>query len=130
MSEPAFDIEARAKYLQGMIDCIALPDARANEARDIKYINGHWYEHCFCMSCGKDCGYVMQENGFVGWLCPKCEPVYGHIDGLYLEPDFQHWARIELEQLNTYGRRLTEQELLTVAQADATPLASLINEGR
>ena len=110
-----------------------LPDSRLSLIYTVKgavWRNGAWWEPVFCMSCGKEGGLTTCEGTtFLGWLCDDCGK-YGDIDGAFVEPDRIHWARIELEQRERFGRVLTEEELVAIVAADASPLATLIKQGR
>jgi hypothetical protein len=74
---------------------------------------------------------VPTENmTFAFWLCRKCEATCGVIAGTMSMPDEVFWARLAEEQLASYGRFLTEQELMQVVEADASPLSTLMKERR
>lgn len=74
---------------------------------------------------------VPEENmTFAFWLCKKCETTCGEIAGTMMMPDEVFWQKMKQEQLETYGRFLTEQEVVQVIEADASPLATLIKERR
>lgn len=85
----------------------------------------------YCANCGVEGGAVPAENmSFVFWLCKKCEATCGEIAGTMSMPDEIFWARLAEEQLESYGRFLTEQELIQVVEADASALSTLLKERR
>jgi len=108
-----------------------LPDSRARETKGrIFSVLGTWVP-IFCANCGKEGGSCPEENmTFLFYLCPKCHETYGAIAGTMVMPDEVFFEKLKQEQLASYGRYLTEQELLTVVQEDASPLARLIKSGR
>jgi len=64
------------------------------------------------------------------YLCNKCAETHGAIAGVMLMPDEVFFEKIKQEQMATYGRYLSEQELRAVVEADASPLATLLKQGR
>ncbi len=91
---------------------------------------GYWVP-IFCASCGRDGGLVPQENmTFVSWLCNPCFAIYGPQTVLMVMPDQVFWEKVKQEQLEKYGRLLSSEELQVIVEADATPLATLIKQGR
>ena len=84
----------------------------------------------FCANCGKLGGYVPEENcTFAVWLCDDpCAEKYGVIAGTLCMPDEMFWAKVAQEQLDRYGRFLTEQELLEASSNSTNPLSSLLKE--
>jgi len=127
--------DERAQTLAAMAQLQPLPDSRlsviATPKNSRRMMNGAYWIPIFCASCGADGGMVPEENmRFVSYLCNDCYRKYGNIDGVYIEPDRIFWAKVELEQIEKYGRVLTPEELLSVANAGASPLATLIKEGR
>jgi hypothetical protein len=91
-----------------------------------------WWVPIFCASCGVEGGRVPQENmDFAMWLCNPCFARYGEIMGMMVMPDEVFWEKLKQEQLTTYGRFLSNDELVSIVEADATPLATLIKtQGR
>lgn len=69
------------------------------------------------------------NKNFAFYLCPKCYEQYGHIAGMYVEPDTVFWERVQQEQLEKYNRFLSEQELKKITDEGTTPLSKLIKEG-
>lgn len=45
-------------------------------------------------------------------------------------PDEVFYQKVAEEQLETYGKFLSEQELITIVEEDASPLATLLKEGQ
>lgn len=107
-----------------------LPDSRLRETKGAVNRAGVWWVPVFCANCGVPYGYVPEENcTFACWLCEKCEPTYGPVAGVMLMPDEVFWQKVQQEQLDRYGRLLTEQELLQVQDEAATPLGTLLKQG-
>lgn len=85
----------------------------------------------YCASCSAPGGLVPQENmTFAFYLCNECFKLYGHLTTMMVMPDEQFWEMLKQEQLDQYGRLLTNEELITIVEADASPLATLIKQGR
>jgi len=85
----------------------------------------------FCANCGKPNGYVPEENmDFVCWLCAPCSERWGSQYGLALMPDEVFWQKAHHEQLEKYGRLLSDRELLAVSESNSTPLAKLLRDKR
>lgn len=115
-----------------LVKLTPLPDSRLAVIATVKgavWRCGRWWEPIYCANCGTDGGLVTGDITFSFWLCQKCEQ-FGHIDGTWAVPDRIFWAKVELEQRERYGRLLTEPEVQTVVEADASPLATLIQQGR
>jgi hypothetical protein len=107
-----------------------LPDCRSREARGAVLVNGVYWQPVYCANCGADGGLTPEDSTFFFWLCNSCFATMGEITNVYLMPDEVYWERVKEEQLEKYGRLLTSDELATVVAADATPLATLIKQGR
>ena len=108
-----------------------LPDSRMQDRRQfVPGPMGSWLP-IFCANCGADGGLVPEEGTtFVCWLCRPCADTLGEVAGLMLMPDELYWQKLKEVQLEAYGRFLTEPELLAVVEAGASPLATLIKQGR
>lgn len=108
-----------------------LPDCRAKETKNRVFAPGGAWVPVFCANCGVDGGKCPEENmTFLFYLCKKCNETYGEVAGVMMMPDEVFFDRLKQEQLASHGRFLTEQELITVVQEDASPLARLIKAGR
>ena len=108
-----------------------LPDSRSRDSKGVIRGPMRKWLPIFSASCGADGGMVPEENmTFVFWLCRSCAETYGKIANMMMMPDEAFWERVKQEQLETHKRLLTEQELLTVVEADASPLATLLKQGR
>ena len=112
-----------------------LPDSRATFISTPKHVVfelGMFWVPIYCGSCGKEGGRVPEENcTWAFWLCAICEVKYGDVAGVMMVPDSVYWERLKQEQLAHGEKRLlTNEELLTIVEADATPLSKLIKEGR
>lgn len=108
-----------------------LPDSRARETKGrIFTANGTWIP-IFCANCGKEGGSCPEENmTFMFYLCPSCFESKGHITSTMVMPDEVFWSKVRDAQIEEHGRVLTEQELLSVVQEGASPLARLLSESR
>lgn len=104
-----------------------LPDSRAkNVTGRVFTMNGTWVP-VFCANCGKDGGLCPEENmTFLFYLCVACNETYGAIAGTMVMPDEVFFEKCKQEQMESYGRYLTESELIAVVQEDASPLATLL----
>lgn len=104
-----------------------LPDSRPKVSRGARQLGGSWWRPIFCANCGCDGGYVPEENcTFAYWVCTPCYNDLGDVVNTYVMPDEVMWEKIKQEQLATYGRLLSNAELVQVEAADATPLAKLL----
>lgn len=110
-----------------------LPDSRLKVIFTPKAFLGEmgWMVPVYCASCHKHCADCPEENmNFMFYLCTPCFKKYGHLAGTMAMPDEVFWAKIKEESLEKFGRELTRPELDAVVAADASPLATLIKEGR
>lgn len=111
-----------------------LPDSRPREAIGSVSGPGGMWSYIFCANCGKRAGRVLeqtrQEDGFAFYLCSTCFETYGELTNMMVMPDEIWWARIQEEQLEKYGRLLNPEDLIAVVEADSSPLATLIKQGR
>lgn len=108
-----------------------LPDSRARNTRG-RIFNTPMGTliPIFCANCGVDGGAVPEENmNFVFYLCKQCAETHGHITGMMMMPDEVFFEKMKHEQMEAYGRYLTETEVVQVVQEDASPLAKLIKQG-
>ena len=107
-----------------------LPDSRAKIAKNRIFTPGGAWVPVFCANCGKDGGSCPEENmTFLFYICAKCNETYGEIAGTMMMPDEVFFAKLKQEQMESYGHYLTEAELVTVVQEDASPLATLLKSG-
>lgn len=106
-----------------------LPDSRLKQPKNIyNHIGLNWVP-IFCANCGKDGGFVPEENcTFVCYLCDPCAEKLGPITGTYMEPDAQFWARVKAEQLEKYGRELSADELVEILKDGNNSLTKLVKE--
>jgi len=63
---------------------------------------------------------------FLFYLCNQCVETHGQVAGTMLMPDEIFFEKLKQEQLDKYGRYLTQEELARVVDADDTPLAKLL----
>ncbi len=107
-----------------------LPDSRAKNSRLILDGAGAWV-HVFCAHCGKEGGRCPEENmTFIFYQCTPCHERYGAITGTMVMPDEVFYQKLADEQIESFGRFLTEAELAKVVEEDALPLATLIKSGQ
>lgn len=108
-----------------------VPDCRARAGRGaMRGPGGLFYVPIYCANCHAEGGLVPEENTtFAFWLCNPCFRTMGEITNTMAMPDEVFWERVKQEQLERYRRLLTPQELLTVVEADASPLATLVKAG-
>lgn len=107
-----------------------LPDSRARETRGRIFTPGGAWVPVFCANCGVHGGSCPEENmTFMFYLCNRCAETHGKIAGTLMMPDELFYEKLRLEQMDSYGRYLTEQELVTIVQEDASPLATLLKSG-
>ena len=107
-----------------------LPDCRAKETKGRIFICGAPWIPVFCANCGGDGGLCPEENmTFMFYLCNTCAETHGQIAGTMLMPDEVFFEKLRQEQLETYGRYLTQDELDRIANEGETPLAKLLKFG-
>ena len=108
-----------------------LPDCRTKRVTGAEPGFGLSWIPIFCANCGKEGGSVPEENmTFAFWLCLPCAETYGKIAGMMMMPDEVFWEQMKQEQLDKFGRLLTTSELLAIVEADTSPLATLVKQGR
>lgn len=109
-----------------------LPDCRTKEMRGAVMTPIGYMIPTFCANCGKQGGLVPEENmTFLFWLCNPCFETHGHLTNLMVMPDEVFWEQLKQEQLEKYRRLLSNEELIIIVEADATPLATLVKtQGR
>ena len=113
-----------------MTTASVLPDCRSREARGLTFICGVPWQPIYCASCGAAGGMVPQENTtFAFWLCNPCFATHGELTNVMMMPDEVFWGHVAQEQMEKYGRLLTNEELTDVVAADGSPLATLIKQG-
>lgn len=90
-----------------------------------------WMVPAYCLNCGAQGPDVPEENTrHFSYLCNGCVDKHGAELGERIIPDEVFWHMIQEESLEAFGRGLTHEELIVIAEADASPLATLLNEGR
>jgi hypothetical protein len=107
-----------------------LPDSRLSVISTPKgTVRGHGlnWEPIFCANCGCPGGFCPEENmDFMFYLCDRCVYKYGKIAGTMLVPDEVFYEKVRQEQLASYGRELSPDEVLKVLEEDASPLSKLV----
>jgi hypothetical protein len=110
-----------------------LPDSRLRTIvtpRGMIQGPGGMWVPVFCANCGADGGMCPEENmNFLFYLCNKCFETHGQIAGTMVMPDEVFFEKLKQEQMASYGRYLTQDELRAVVEADASPLATLLKSG-
>lgn len=108
-----------------------LPDSRAKTTKGRIFTAFGTWVPVFCANCGKPGGSCPEENmTFLFYQCTPCSEKYGAITGTMVMPDEVFFEKLKQEQLESHGHFLSEQELVTVVQEDASPLATLLKSGR
>ena len=107
-----------------------LPDCRTSNPTERIFTRiGTWIP-VYCANCGVHGGSCPEENmTFIFYLCKKCVDTYGEIAGTMLMPDEVFFEKLKQEQLASYGRYLTQDELTVVVAEDASALATLLKSG-
>lgn len=92
---------------------------------------GQMWIPIYCANCGKPGGEVPEASTtFAFWLCNPCFETYGELTSMLVVPDEVFWAKLQEAQMNDFGRLLSPEELVAIVAADASPLATLIKQGR
>lgn len=108
-----------------------LPESRARDTKGMIFTAAGVYIPFYCANCGKHCGSCPEEGmTFLFYLCPKCEVTYGKVSGLMALPDEVYWEKLKQEQFAHFGYYPTQAELSKVLEEDASPLATLLKQGR
>lgn len=111
-----------------------LPDSRLttiSTPKNSRFYNGQFWEPIFCANCGADGGMVPEgAMTSVFWLCNSCFQTMGEITNTMVMPDEVFFAKVQQEAHEMFGRDLNEQELIRVVEEDASPLATLLKQGR
>ena len=105
-----------------------LPDCRMKDRRQFSQTMLGISVPVFCANCGVHGGEAPADSTFLFYLCTKCAETYGQIAGTMLMPDEVFFEKVKQEQLEAHRRFLTEAELITIVEADASPLATLLKE--
>ena len=110
-----------------------LPDSRMKHPTGVTRIEfGEWgrlnMQPIFCANCGKLGAYVPEENmTFAFWLCDgPCSDSWATLAGTYTSTDEVFWQKVAEESLETYGRYLTEADVLSIGETG--PLSTLLRE--
>lgn len=108
-----------------------LPDSRSKSGKGGRFMMGGWWVPVFCANCGIEGGWCPEDNmTFLFYQCRKCDQTYGEIAGTMKMPDEVFFEKVKQEQLSSYGRFLSEEELVAIVQEGASPLATLLTSGR
>lgn len=114
-----------------MSDSKILPDSRPKERRGAIPSPYGMMIPIYCANCGCDGGYVPEKYiTHVFYVCDECWEKHGPPPGTMYSSDEAFYKKVVEEQLDSYGRQLTPEEMDKVEQANASPLAALIREGR
>lgn len=113
------------------------PDCLAKSRRGaIPGPGGYWLP-VYCANCGSQSGGYVPEpesDGHGGalhafWLCTPCLATHGELTTKMQSPNQVLWEKMKQEQMATYGRYLTGEELLALVAEGTSPLAKLIIQG-
>jgi|FreactTroBogLake_1042271.scaffolds.fasta_scaffold19252_3 hypothetical protein len=103
-----------------------LPDCRPKVQRNIVHHVGLNWTPIYCANCGADGGLVPEDNcNFAFYLCNSCAEKWSPVEGTYMVPDEVFWQRLLEEQMNTFGRVLTDDEMHTELQNENSVLFKL-----
>jgi hypothetical protein len=84
----------------------------------------------FCANCGKEGGYVPEENmTFAFYLCDACAEKWAPLTGTLAVPDEVFWQKVKEAQAEEYGRLLTATEIAEQLKDGDSMLAKLAREG-
>lgn len=107
-----------------------LPDCRAKDTRGRVFTAAGVQVPVFCANCGVHGGWCPEENmNFIFYLCNKCVETCGEIAGVMLMPDEVFYEKCRQEQMASYGRYLTQEEIAKVVEDGSSPLAKLLTQG-
>jgi len=106
-----------------------LPDCRMKDRRQFTQTVLGISVPTFCANCGRR-GPDVPEDGctFAFWLCNPCFATHGAETLGLVMPDEVFFEKVKQEQLAAHGRFLTEAELITIVETDASSLATLLKE--
>jgi hypothetical protein len=106
-----------------------LPSSLTKVTKNVISVQGEPWKPIFCANCGKDGGWVPEKNcDFAFYLCQPCADKHGSIAGTMMVPDEVFWARVKAEQVETYGRELTEAEIAEALKDSDNSLAKLARD--
>lgn len=106
-----------------------LPDCRAKNSKTInRGVLSNWTP-IYCANCGADGGLVPEENmTFAFYLCNKCAETHGQIANTYIMPDEVFWEKLKQEQLEVYGRYITDEEMARELENESSIFSKLLKE--
>jgi hypothetical protein len=108
---------------------LLLPDSRTKVQKNVVRMGALNWTPIFCANCGKDGGLVPAENcNFAFYLCIPCSETMPPIEGVYMVPDEVFWQKVKEEQLSTYGRELSAEEIVEILKDDNQPLTKLCKD--
>lgn len=106
-----------------------LPDCRPKIQRNVVHHIGLNWTPIYCANCGADGGLVPESNcNFAFYLCMSCAERWSPIEGTYMVPDEVFWQKVLEEQMNTFGRELTNEEMAEVLKDDSSSLSKLCKD--
>jgi hypothetical protein len=106
-----------------------LPDSRARDIKGRIFRCGVPWVPVACASCHKPYGTVPEDMPFAFVLCNPCADRYGDIAGMAKMPDEVFFEKLKQEQMASYGRFLTLEEIGKVVEDNDSQLATLILKG-
>jgi hypothetical protein len=112
-----------------MTDNILLPDCRPRvQKKSVRAGYMNWVP-IFCANCGCDGGLVPEEGcNFAFYLCIPCSERIPPSAWEMRVPDEVFWDKVKNEQLEKYGRELTENELVEILKDDNNSLTKLCKD--
>jgi hypothetical protein len=88
----------------------------------------------FCANCHKDSGtYVLESNwdavkNFAFYLCIPCAEKWSPLVDTMISPDEAFWKKVDDAQIDKFGRRLTEVELIEALKDESHIITMLARE--
>lgn len=113
------------------MSAVILPECRTKVATRGKFMHGTWCVPMYCGHCHVEGPMVPANATFTFWLCGpelnNCER-HGEIYGLMAVPDEIFFGRVRDEMVASYGRVLTETEMLEELRNPNSKLSILARE--
>jgi hypothetical protein len=110
-----------------------LPDSRASYVstpRNLVWRDGHLCAVAYCFSCGVACGWVLWDMSHASVLCDPCHVKHGAAMADMWIPDQVVWEESAHQQLEEFGKYLTEAELAEEVKRPNSKLGMLARKIR
>jgi hypothetical protein len=109
-------------------NCIAMRNEKS-----VVWSNGVKLLPTFCANCGVAGGLVMQVDwdrvrNFAFYLCDPCALKWAPLTNYALVPDEVFWTKVHAAQMESFGRELTEEELIEALKDDNHILTKLCKD--